>query len=315
MKMKIVMTGATGLVGTALVTMLSAYDHKVYRLMRNGKELGGSQSRNIVDVPWDAEGQTGETAIAGDVQGDEPIAAVNLAGASIVEGRWTEERKALLRTSRIDTTRRLVENFARMKRRPSVLVSASAIGCYGNRGDEILTEDSELGADFLAKLAVEWEREALKAKELGMRVVLARFGIILAKNGGALPAMMKPFKLGLGGKLGTGKQWMSWVALEDVVQIVKSALEDDGISGAVNVVAPEPVRNEEFTEALARAMQKPAVLSAPAFALRLAMGERADALLLASQRVKPKRLQESGYRFRQAHVEEALREILKSRSD
>jgi uncharacterized protein (TIGR01777 family) len=313
--MKIVMTGATGLVGTALVKTLSADGHMIYRLVRHGKQKNDSEKlHNVVDVPWDTTDEQGEGALAAVDQADEPIAAVNLAGASIVEGRWTEERKALLRSSRIDTTRRLVESFAKMKKRPSVLVSASAIGCYGNRGDEVLTEDSEVGADFLAKLAMDWETEALKARALGVRVVLARFGIILAKNGGALPAMMKPFKFGLGGKLGSGKQWMSWVALDDVVQIIKRGLLEDRFRGAVNVVAPEPVRNSEFTEVLAKAMHRKAIFSAPAVALRLAMGEMADALLLVSQRVVSRRLQERGYAFTHPKLKETLRVILDSPS-
>jgi len=239
-----------------------------------------------------------------------PDAAVNLAGASIAGGRWSAERKAVLRASRIDTTRALVEALAKMNVRPSVLVSASAIGIYGNRGDELLTEESKAGADFLAGLAREWEAEALKAEALGIRVVLSRFGIILSREGGALAKMLLPFKLGAGGRLGSGQQWMSWVTLEDVVGILRMAIEKAAVRGAVNVVAPQPVKNAEFTKVLAKALHRPALFPAPAFALRLALGEMADALLLSSQRVAPQKLQQAGYRFLHPELRAALSAIL-----
>jgi uncharacterized protein (TIGR01777 family) len=237
-------------------------------------------------------------------------AVVNLAGASIADGRWTAERKALLRASRIDTTRALVGALAKMNARPSVLVSASAIGFYGNRGSETLTEESKPGADFLAGLAQEWEAEALKAEALGIRVVLARFGIILAREGGALPKMMMPFKIGAGGKLGSGEQWMSWVTLEDVVGILRFAIENASVRGAINVVSPQPLQNLEFTKVLARAMHRPALFPAPAFALRLALGEMADALLLSSQRVLPQVLEKLGYRFLHSDLPAALNSLV-----
>jgi uncharacterized protein len=255
-------------------------------------------------VAWNpATGELGGAGVGAD-------AVVNLAGASIAGGRWTKERKALLHSSRIDTTRALVNALAKMNARPRVLVSASAIGIYGDRGEEVLTEESKPGTDFLAGLAREWEAEALKAEALGIRVVLARFGIILARQGGALAKMLLPFKLGAGGRLGSGRQWMSWIALEDVVGIVRFAIENGSVRGAVNVVAPGAVQNAEFTKALAKAVHRPALFPAPAFALRLMLGEMADALLLSSQRVAPQRLQQLGFRFQRADLPSALVALL-----
>jgi uncharacterized protein (TIGR01777 family) len=303
--MKILVTGSTGLVGTALVGVLARDGNTVCRLMRPQSKSPAS-SKDGFDVKWNpATGELGGAGVGAD-------AVVNLSGASIAEGRWTKERKELLRTSRIDTTRALVNALAKMSARPRVLVSASAIGYYGDRGDELLTEESKAGTDFLAGLAQEWEAEARKAEALGIRVVLARFGIILAKQGGALPKMTLPFKFGAGGKLGTGKQWMSWVALDDVVAILKFALENSAVRGAVNVVAPQPVQNAEFTKVLAKALHRPAIFPAPAFALRLALGEMADALLLSSQRVAPKALERLGYRFSHEDLERALEVIFQA---
>ena len=302
--MNILMTGATGLVGTALVKALAGDGHTIYRLLRPGKEKPGEAAERVVDVPWNPV----DREIGGAIGGVD--AAINLAGASIMGGRWTDKRKAVLRSSRVETTRGLVGVMARMNPRPRVLVSASAVGYYGNRGDEILTEKSEVGRGFLAELASEWEAEAIRAVAYGVRVVRARFGIILAKEGGALPQMMAPLKYGLGGKLGSGRQWMSWVALDDVLAIIRRALVDDALSGAVNVVAPEAVRNDEFTALLAKAMHRPAIFAAPAFVLRLAMGEMADEALLASERATPQKLEQVQYQFIHSNLGEALQTLL-----
>ena len=301
--MKILVTGSSGLVGTALVSALARSGHTVCRLVRP-QSAGGEGAKEGFAVAWNPE--TGELGGAG-VGAD---AVVNLAGASIADGRWTTPRKALLRSSRIDTTRALVGALAKMNARPSVLASASAIGYYGNRGDEILTEESKPGADFLAGLAQEWEAEALKAEALGIRVALARFGIILAREGGALPKMMLPFRIGVGGKLGSGQQWMSWVILEDVVAILRFAIENASVRGAVNIASPLPLQNAEFTKVLAKAMHRPALFPAPAFALRLALGEMADALLLSSQRVAPHVLEKTGYRFLYSDLSSALTNLV-----
>jgi uncharacterized protein (TIGR01777 family) len=303
--MKILVTGSSGLVGTALSRALATAGHTVCRLVRP-QSAGGEGAKEGFAVAWNPE--TGELGGAG-VGAD---AVVNLAGVSIADGRWTAGRKALLGSSRIDTTRALVGALARMNARPSVLVSASAIGYYGNRGNEMLTEDSTAGTDFLAALAQEWEAEARKAEALGIRVVLARFGIILAREGGALPKMMPPFKFGVGGKLGSGQQWMSWVTLEDVVGILRFTIENASLRRAVNIVSPQPVQNAEFTKVLAKALHRPALFPAPEFALRLALGEMADALLLSSQRVAPQALEKVGYRFLHADLPTALKSLVKT---
>jgi hypothetical protein len=297
-------TGSTGLVGNALVSALVKDGHTVCRLMRPESLVAGG-TKDGFNVAWNpATGELGGAGVGAD-------AVVNLAGASIAGGRWSAGQKAMLGSSRIDTTRALVGALAKMNARPRVLVSASAIGIYGNRGDELLTEESKAGAGFLAGLAREWEEEALKAESIGIRVVLARFGIILARDGGALAKMVTPFKLGVGGKLGSGAQWMSWVTLEDVVGILRMAIDKADVRGAVNVVAPKPVQNAEFTKLLASALHRPALFPAPAFALRLALGEMADALLLSSQRVVPSLLERSGYRFLHASLAPALAAVLK----
>src|SRR5881398_1665113 len=301
--MKILVTGSSGLVGTALTSALAAAGHTVCRLVRP-QSIGGEGAKEGFAVAWNPS--TGELGGAG-VGAD---AVVNLAGASIAGGRWTAERKALLRSSRIDTTRALVNALARMNARPSVLISASAIGIYGNRGEEILTEESKPGTDFLASLAKEWEAEALKAEALGIRVALARFGIILAREGGALPKMMLPFRFGAGGRLGSAKQWMSWVTLEDVVGILRFAIENASVRGAINIVSPQPLQNAEFTYLLAKAMHRPARFPAPAFALRLALGEMADALLLSSQRVLPRAVEKTGYQFLHSDLSTALKNLV-----
>jgi uncharacterized protein (TIGR01777 family) len=315
--MKVLMTGATGLVGTALTEDLVRDGHTACRMVRretvSRKADSPAQAAGprVIDVPWDPEASGGLTFAdsQGEIGGADAV--VNLAGASIAGNRWTQQGKMVLRSSRVRTTGSLVSALGRLKTVPKVLVSASAIGYYGSRGDEVLTEDSKPGDDFLAKVAVDWEAEAKKAEALGMRVVLARFGIILAKHGGALPQMMRPFQFFVGGKMGSGRQWISWITLEDVIEIIRDALENSNVSGVVNLVAPQPVRNAEFAKELARAMHRPALFPAPAFALRLALGrEMADSMLLASQHVEPARLRQLGYRFVHENLPEALAHIL-----
>ena len=300
--MKILITGSTGLVGTALAQDLQRAGHTVCRLVRPGTSVVTSQD---FDVNWNpVTGELGGAAVGAD-------AVLNLAGASIADGRWTAQRKQLLRSSRVDTTRALVQALAKMSARPRVLVSASATGYYGNRGDETLTEASAPGIDFLSGIAKEWESEALKAEAIGIRVVRARFGVILSKRGGALPQMMPPFQFGVGGKISTGKQWMSWITLDDVVAVLRSAIENANITGPLNVVSPQPVTNVAFTKILAAAMHRPALFPAPAFVLRLILGEMAGALLLSSQRVLPAQLQKLSYQFIHPDLKAALAAILK----
>jgi len=302
--MKVLVAGSTGLVGTALVEDLREAGHTVCRLVRPTTDIRQVRGAVGFDVKWDpATGRLGAAAVGAD-------AVVNLAGASIAEGRWTAERKKLLRASRVDHTRALVNALSKMAARPRVLVSASAIGYYGDRGDELLNEGSPPGNGFLSEIAKNWEAEAEKASVLGVRVVRARFGVILAKNGGALPKMLLPFRMGVGGKIGSGKQWMSWITLPEVVAILRFALENGEMRGPVNVVSPQAVRNVGFTTALAKAVHRPALFPAPAFALRLALGEMTDALLLSSQRVAPAQVEKLGYRFIHADLGEALASVL-----
>lgn len=302
--MKILVTGSTGLIGSALVRELKQAGHTVCRLVRPQTNSAAIRGNAGFDVNWDpATGELGGAAVGAD-------AVVNLAGASIADGRWTPERKILLRSSRVDTTRSLVNALAKMAARPRVLVSASAIGFYGNRGDEILNEESPPGSDFLSNVARDWEREAEKAETLGIRVVLPRMGVVLAREGGALPQMAKPFRMGAGGKLGSGRQWMSWISLDDVVAVFRLALQNGDVRGAINVVSAEPVRNAGFTHELAKALHRPALFPAPAFALRLMLGEVADALLLSSQRAVPARLEKFGYKFLHADLGCTLSQLL-----
>src|SRR5215475_5248734 len=280
--MKILVTGSTGLVGKALVSALAKEGHSVCRLVR--PETNANDDSGGFNVAWNPEtGELGGAAVG-------PDAVVNLSGASIGDGRWTNKRKEVLRSSRVDVTRALLGAIGRMNAKPPVFVSASAIGFYAHRGDEVLTEESVAGDGFLADIAKDWEAEALQAASWSTRVVLTRFGIILAKHGGALAKMAKPFRFGLGGRLGNGKQWMSWIALEDVVGVLKMAITNAAVFGAVNVVSPQPVTNAEFTKELARALHRPAIFPVPPFALRLVLGrEMADALLTSSQRVVPEK--------------------------
>jgi uncharacterized protein len=301
--MKILISGASGLVGNALVRTLRADGHSVARLVRPGSAASAG------DIPWDPMAATIDVSAMEGVE-----AVVHLSGASIAQGRWTPARQAILRSSRIDTTRVLVDALASLRQKPRVFVCASAIGYYGNRGDETLTESSAIGTDFIALLVRDWEAEATRAEADGIRTVLLRFGVILSGEGGALPQMLLPFKFGLGGRLGSGGQWMSWIALEDAVEIVRSAIEDDRLAGPLNVVAPNPLRNADFTRITAAVLHRPAIFAAPAFALRLALGEMADALLLVSQRVIPERLLAAGYSFQFAEFESALRTVLDRKS-
>jgi uncharacterized protein len=309
--MNIWMTGATGLVGTALVKKVTAEGHTVYRLTREESPKSNAKEPGVFDLPWNpSSGGIGGSGGPSSLQVPASVdAVINLAGAPVVGGRWTRERKALLRSSRVDTTRGLVSAIAKMEKKPRVLISASAIGYYGNRGEELVTENSAPGTDFLAELAKEWENEALQAEKFGVRVVLLRFGIILAKQGGALPKMMMPFRFGFGGKLGSGRQWTSWIALQDVVAIVQEALRNDSWKGPINLVAPQAARNSEFTKSLATVMHRPAIFTVPAFALKLAMGEMAETLL-GGVRLAPQVLEQNGYRFLHANLDEALKAIL-----
>jgi len=295
--MLIAMTGSTGLIGSALRDELARAGHEVRPLRRGTAAEGGHYD---IESGWVAP-----EALAG------ADAVVHLAGASIGTARWTEARRAELVSSRLDSTRALVDTIGRMDMRPRVLLVASAIGFYGDAGDRVVDEGAPQGQGFLADLVRDWEAEACRAEALGVRVVSPRFGIVLSKDGGALPQMTLPFKFGAGGPLGSGRQWMSWVSLEDVTGAIAHLLKDEYARGPVNIVAPEPATNRVFAQTLGKVMHRPALAPAPAFALRLVLGaSRANELLLASQRVEPKRLRELGYTFRHPHLEEALQAAL-----
>ncbi|MGC1106126.1 MAG: TIGR01777 family oxidoreductase [Candidatus Acidiferrales bacterium] len=300
--MKIIVSGSSGLVGAALIDSLRPEGHAIARLVRSGSAATADATSKM--IRW--EPPTGSIDLAAMEGAD---AVVNLAGASVAGGRWTTARKEVLRRSRVDATRHLVAGLAQLKEKPGVLVSASAIGYYGSRGDEILTEMSAPGNDFLAQLCRDWEVEAAKAEHEGIRTVILRFGIILAPHGGALQQMLRPFRLGVGGRLGSGRQWMSWITLEDVVALIRYAIEKESPRGPVNAVTANGVTNAEFTSILAGVLHRPALFPAPRFALRLALGEMTDALL-ASQRVVPEKLNRMGYMFRHPQLKEALGSIL-----
>jgi hypothetical protein len=304
--MRILISGSTGFLGTALVEALEGQGHAIVRLMRPETPQKNPTAARGQTIQWDyAKGQLDAAAAEG------TDALIHLAGASIAGARWNAAHKALLRTSRIDATRQLIGALAKLQRPPRVIVAASAIGYYGNRGDETLTETSPPGNDFLAGACREWEAETARATEFGARVLSLRFGIILAAHGGALPQMAMPFKFGAGGRLGHGRQWMSWLTLHEAVSIVQFALANSALTGPVNAVTTTPIRNREFTQLLAKTLHRPAVFPAPAFALRLALGEMADSLLLISQRVIPSKLVGSGYAFLQPSLADALAEVFR----
>jgi hypothetical protein len=296
--MKVAVTGSTGLIGSALVPFLTSGGHEVRRLVRR-------PPRRDDEVSWDpARGELDPASLEG------VDAVVHLSGENLAGGRWTAARKERLRRSRIDSTRILSRAVASLDRPPKVLVSASAIGFYGDREEEWVTESSPPDDGFLARLVVEWEAAAEPAVEAGIRVAHPRTGVVLSPAGGALGKLLLPFRLGLGGVVGSGRQFMSWVSIDDAVGALHHALSDDRVSGPFNLVAPGPVTNREFTKTLGRVLGRPTPVPVPAFALKAALGEMAEATLLASTRVRPEVLQKTGYAFRFPGLEEALRHLL-----
>jgi uncharacterized protein (TIGR01777 family) len=299
--MRVAITGSTGLVGSEVADYLSAGGHEVVRMVRRLAAPG----ENAV-LRWDPEKREID---AGGLEGVDAV--IHLAGENVGSGRWTAARKAAIRDSRVNGTRFLCEALARLARPPKTLVCASAIGIYGDRGEEPLTEESPPAAGFLPGVCREWEAASAPAARKGIRVVALRIGVVLSPKGGALARMLPLFRAGLGGVIGSGRQYVSWIALEEVPPILLHTLHCADLGGAVNAVAPRPATNREFTEALGKALSRRTPLPVPAFALRLAVGsEMADALLLASARVVPKRLLDTGYAFRSPELSPALRHLL-----
>lgn len=297
--MNILITGGTGFIGTPLGRELRNSGHTVVVTTRH-------QSDSREKLTWNPPALIPSEVISGF------DAVINLAGEPVAPGRWTKKRKELIMSSRIQTTRSLVESIKKAASKPKVLISASAIGYYGAHGDEYVTEDTPPASDFLAKVCKAWEAEAMKAQELGIRVVLIRIGGVLESDGGALPKMMTPFKFFLGGPIGSGKQWFSWIHRDDVVSIIKYALESESVSGPVNAVSPNPVTNKEFSSALGKALHKPSWLAVPAFVIKLTLGELGG-MLLTGQRVMPEKILRSGYKFKYSNLEDALKAIFRKK--
>ena len=293
--MKIVVAGSSGLIGSALVKAVRGDGNEVVRLVRRAPHA-------VDEIQWNPAKRELDVSALGEID-----AVVNLAGENIAAGRWTAGRREKILRSRVDATQTLVAACLRLPRKPQVFVNASAIGFYGDRGDEELTEASGAGLGFLPETCLIWETNAEGAARAGIRTVLLRLGVVLARDGGALAKLRPVFRLGLGGRLGDGRQWMSWVSLTDAVRAVQYALADARCAGAVNVVAPEPVTNADFTTTLAHVLDRPAAFHAPAWVLRLALGAMATETLLASTRVRPERLLGTGFAFRHPTLAEALR--------
>jgi len=291
--MKTLVTGSTGLVGRSLCAHLRQRGDEVLRLVRRAPAAED-------EVKWDPTEGTCDAA-AFDVD-----AIVHLAGEGIASRRWSKGQMLKIRESRVAGTRLISEGAVRITRRPKVLVSASAVGFYGDRGDEVLDEDSARGAGFLADVCDDWELATDQAVRAGLRVVNPRIGMVLAEGGGALSKMLLPFKLGLGGRIGSGRQWMSWIQLEDLVRVLCAAIDDESLRGAVNAVTPHPVTNSEFTRALGSALRRPTLFPLPAFFARLVMGKMADDLLLSSARVMPAKLTEAGFEFHRPEIQDGL---------
>lgn len=297
--MRVAVSGSTGFLGTPLIPLLAAAGHQVIRLIRRPQTFAEPA------ILWSPE--SGHWDVT-PLQGIEAV--IHLAGENIAGGRWTHARKHRIRESRVRGTRILCEALARLPSPPRVFVSASAIGYYGDRGDEVLTEESGPGTGFLAEVCQAWEAATNPAIERGIRVVNLRIGIILSLEGGALAKMLPIFRLGLGGRLGSGRQYMSWIALDDVLQVMHHVLGTESLRGPVNAVSPHPVTNREFTNTLGRVLGRPAVMPVPGFALRLLLGEMADEALLASARILPSKLSASGYPFARPDLESAMRRLL-----
>jgi uncharacterized protein (TIGR01777 family) len=296
--MRLLISGSHGLVGTGLVPRLRDAGHEVFPLLRNQAKAD--------EIHW--EPATGVIHFPPAIKGFDAV--IHLAGENIANRRWSNSQKLKIQESRIEVTKRLSSTLITLSSPPSIFIAASAIGFYGNRGDEILTEKKAAGTGFLSEVVRSWEGASEILASIGTRVVHLRFGVILSRQGGVLARLLPLFKAGLGGNVGSGSQWMSWIHLEDALRIISYSLENTQLSGVLNAVSPNPVRNEKFTKTLAEILRRPAILNVPAFALKLALGEMAEELLLASQRVLPDRLLKDGFSFKFSGLESALNEEL-----
>jgi len=300
--MRVLLSGASGLIGSALAPALTESGHRITRLVRSEPNTAAGE------VFWDP--QAGQLEL-GPLEGTD--AAVHLAGETIA-GRWTADKKARIWESRVKSTLLLAESLGRLKSPLQVFLSASAVGYYGDRGEELLNEESAPGKGFLADVCRNWESAAAVIEPLGIRTVQLRTGVLLSPHGGALQRMLPAFRMGVGGRLGSGRQYMSWIAMDDLIGIILHLLATPSLRGPVNAVAPNPVTNREFTKTLGRVLHRPTICPAPAFAIRLGLGEMGQELLLASTRVEPAKLNASGYAFQHPHLEGALRSLLGQRN-
>ena len=297
--MNITLTGATGLVGSRVVAALLAAGNKLHVL---GRRRSGKLPETVAFSAWDAASAPPPESL---VDAD---AIIHLAGEPVAQ-RWNDDVKRRIRESRVNGTHNLVQAISKLPQKPAVLICASAVGYYGSRGDDMLPEDAAPGSDFLSQVCVDWEKEATAAEQFGLRVVRVRIGVVLDGRGGALQRMLPPFKLGLGGRIGSGRQWISWIHLDDLAGIFRFALENP-VSGPINGVAPYPVTNADFTKALAAAVHRPAIFPVPLLALKLMFGEMSE-VLLASQRVQPRQAETAGFRYKFPQLEPALSDLLK----
>lgn len=299
--MRILISGSSGFVGTELIKYLELHGHEVFRLVRNKNKL--SDHAIFFDPA--------SSALPSNLEPFEKMdAVINLSGENIADGRWSEEKKKRILDSRVSTTKALCNILKVVKNPPKVLVNASAIGFYGDRGDEELTEDSLPGTNFLSQVCKAWESETESLKATGIRVVLLRFGAVLSPEGGALAKMLLPFKLCLGGNLGSGDQYFSFIALDDLTRVILFAVETDSLNGPVNAVTPHPIQNKAYTKALGNVLKRPTIFPVPAFAARLAFGQMADELLLASQKVYPKKLLAAAFKFDYPTIQDTLKHYL-----
>jgi len=298
---QVLMSGVSGPIGAALLPALKASGARITRLMRQDS---GRSPATEASLPWDPAQPLSAEAVSGF------DAVIHLAGESIA-GRWTESKKKKIRDSRVVGTQNLANALARAQNKPRVWVSSSAIGYYGNRGDEVLTESSPPGSGFLAEVCREWEAATQAAADAGIRTVQIRTGVVLSPRGGALGKMLTPFKMGAGGRMGDGQQWMSWIDVEDLVGALLHIVHSEGLHGPVNMVGPKPVRNAEFTQILASVLNRPAMFPLPALAVKLAFGEMGETVLLGSQQVEPTRLVHSGFAFRFETLRDSLEHALR----